>query len=112
MVENAVSDKVTLTIYDERLIDPTIIPKITILDAINFVDEAWDCVKTQTIISSWTRTDILPVSASSIPVACVTDKVQEVERGIKDLSQRLPIDEPMDVQEYIDRQKCRDLFFY
>ena len=69
--------------------------------------EAWGCVKAQTIISSWTRADILPVSAPSIPVA---DEIEEVERGIADLFQCLPIDELMDVQEYINIDKNAEIY--
>src|SRR5437764_54876 len=68
---------------------PTIIPKITILDAINFVVKAWDCVTMRTVISSWTRADILPVSLPSIPGTYATEEIEEIEK--KDYSNQCRI---------------------
>ena len=59
-----------------------------------------DCVKLQTVISSLTRTDILPVFLSSILVTYATEEIKVVKRGIA-LVQRLPMDEPIDIEEYI-----------
>ncbi|CAG8599747.1 17114_t:CDS:2 [Acaulospora morrowiae] len=88
------------------------IPKVTILDAINFVVKAWDCVKTQTVTSSWTRADILPVSPSSIPITYATEEIEEVKREIADLIQRLPMDEPMNIEEYIDIDKNAEIYSF
>ena len=64
----------------------------------------------QTVISSWTRTDILPVSPSSIPVTYATEEIEVAKRGIADLVQRLPMDEPMDIEEYIDIDKNAEIY--
>src|SRR5205085_209653 len=89
---------------------PTIIPKITILDAINFVVKAWDCVTMRTVISSWTRADILPVSLPSIPGTYATEEIEVVKRGIADLVQRLPMDGPIDIEEYIDIDRNEEIY--
>jgi len=64
----------------------------------------------RTVISSWTRADILPVSLPSIPGTYATEEIEVVKRGIADLVQRLPMDEPIDIEEYIDIDRNEEIY--
>ncbi|CAG8650257.1 11614_t:CDS:2, partial [Acaulospora morrowiae] len=72
--------------------------------------KAWDCVQTQMIISSWTRADILSASTLSIPTTYVIDEIEKIKSEIADLIQHLPIDNPMNVEEYMDIDKNKDIY--
>ena len=64
----------------------------------------------RTVISSWTRADILPVSLPSIPGAYATEEIEVVKRGLADLVQRLPMDGPIDIEEYIDIDRNEEIY--
>ena len=46
--------------YDDVLDDNTLLKPFTIKDAIYMVTDAWNCVKTSTIVNCWKKTGILP----------------------------------------------------
>ena len=79
------------------------LPKlINIKDAINFVSTAWGSVTKETIRNCWMKTDILPggfldeyLNDDSEPVS--VDVIGEIQ----DLIERLPLDQPMDAEEYV-----------
>ena len=64
----------------------------------------------RTVISSWTRADILPVSLPSILGTYATEEIKVVKRGIADLVQRLPMDGPIDIEEYIDIDRNEEIY--
>ncbi|CAG8675027.1 8877_t:CDS:1, partial [Paraglomus occultum] len=44
------------------------------------------------------------------PWAYATEKIEEVKREIGDLVQRLPMDEPIGIEEYIDIDKNAEIY--
>jgi hypothetical protein len=78
------------------------LPKpINIKDAINFASIAWQNVTRETIRNCWMKTGILPdgfldgLTEDSDPVEF--DSIGEIQNLIG----RLPLDQPMDAQEYV-----------
>ncbi|CAG8663439.1 1970_t:CDS:1, partial [Paraglomus occultum] len=79
------------------------LPKsINIKDAINFMSTAWENVTKETIRNCWMKTSILPegfldeyLNDDSEPA--VVDVIGEIQ----DLIEQLPLDQPMDAEEYM-----------
>ena len=75
------------------------LPKpINIKDAINFASIAWQNVTRETIRNCWMKTGILPDGF----LDGLTEDSDPVEfDSIREIQNRLPLDQPMDAQEYV-----------
>ena len=94
------------------LIGCAAVPKLTILDAINFSVSAWNRVTSKTIMSSWRRADILPhgiFERSLSEMDTVPNETHEAEIEIVDLVRQLPIDDPISAENNINIDKAIDL---
>ncbi|CAG8545568.1 2913_t:CDS:2 [Ambispora leptoticha] len=47
--------------------------------------------------------------STSIPGTCATEEIEMVKRGIADLIQCLPMDEPINIEEYIDIDRNKEI---
>ncbi|CAG8461651.1 10458_t:CDS:2 [Cetraspora pellucida] len=77
---------------------------ITIYDAINFVAQSWEHVTANTIIHSWGRARILPPTERfDDNLISMSEETEETNlKEIIDLIELLPINDPLDAQEYIE----------
>ncbi|CAJ0849569.1 25_t:CDS:2, partial [Entrophospora sp. SA101] len=69
--------------YDNKINQQIPVPKLTIFDAISFTAEAWNLVSPGTIVSCWSKVDILPSSENIedyliLPSDGDTDSIQEM----------------------------------
>ncbi|CAJ0913206.1 5561_t:CDS:1, partial [Entrophospora sp. SA101] len=69
--------------YDNKINQQIPVPKLTIFDAISFAAEAWNLVSPGTIVSCWSKVDILPSSENIedyliLPSDGDTDSIQEM----------------------------------
>ncbi|CAG8540125.1 2038_t:CDS:2 [Dentiscutata heterogama] len=98
-----------LEAYDAITEDNLVPPDVTLYDAINFVAQAWKNVTSSTIIRSWGRAGILPSMENlddtmheETELEASASEEAELEAEIINLIECLPIDDPLDVQEYIE----------
>ncbi|CAG8592031.1 4330_t:CDS:1, partial [Ambispora leptoticha] len=62
-------------------------------------------------ISSWTHIDILPVFLLLVTETYTIEEIEMVKRGITDLIQHLLINEPINIEEYIDIDRNEEIYF-
>ncbi|CAJ0917318.1 21455_t:CDS:2 [Entrophospora sp. SA101] len=86
--------------YDNKINQQIPVPKLTIFDAISFTAEAWNLVSPSTIVSYWSKVDILPSSENIedyliLPSDNNTDSIQEMIDCFN-------FDDPLSANDYIE----------
>ncbi|CAJ0920068.1 13834_t:CDS:2 [Entrophospora sp. SA101] len=103
-IDQAASDNCTLSghiVISKAKINQQIpVPKLTIFDAISFTAEAWNLVSPSTIVSCWSKVDILPSSENIedyliLPSDDDTDSIQEMIGCFN-------FDDPLSANDYIE----------
>ncbi|CAG8818266.1 27976_t:CDS:1, partial [Dentiscutata erythropus] len=97
-----------LEAYDVITEDNLVPPDVTLYDAINFVAQAWKNVTSSTIIRSWGRAGILSSMENlddtmheETELKASASEEAKLEAEIINIIECLPIDDPLDIQEYI-----------
>ncbi|CAG8649103.1 1351_t:CDS:2 [Acaulospora morrowiae] len=116
-IENAISDKVTLT--DSILKEKT--KKFAILfDNYEFgATNRWlEEFKKKNSLKSYKKKgeagsiNLIKLPEQHIYLKSILEEIEEVKRKIADLIQRLPIDEPMNIEEYMDIDKNSEIYSF
>ncbi|CAJ0889277.1 17864_t:CDS:1, partial [Entrophospora sp. SA101] len=89
--------------YDNKINQQIPVPKLTIFDAISFTAEAWNLVSPSTIVSCWSKVDILPSLENIedyliLPSDDDTDSIQETIGYFN-------FDDPLSANDYIHRNR-------
>lgn len=77
------------------------IPKLTILDAINFTANAWNSVQPSTIASCWSRTEILPPSRTMGIDGYINWPSDDENEIVQQLIEKLVPEDNLTAKEYI-----------
>lgn len=76
--------------YDDSLDNNAVLKPFTIKDAIYMVADAWNCVKTSTIVNCWKKTGILPDYDMEEATLQVETEAQNDCNRLENLLSRLP----------------------
>ncbi|CAJ0831672.1 11237_t:CDS:2 [Entrophospora sp. SA101] len=86
--------------YDNKINQQIPVPKLTIFDAISFTAEAWNLVSPSTIVSCWSKVDILP-SLENIEDYLILPSDDDTD-SIQEMIGCFNFDDPLSANDYIE----------
>ncbi|CAJ0915666.1 13740_t:CDS:2, partial [Entrophospora sp. SA101] len=86
--------------YDNKINQQIPVPKLTIFDAISFTAEAWNLVSPSTIVSCWSKVDILP-SSENIEDYLISPSDDDTD-SIQEMIGCFNFDDPLSANDYIE----------